>query len=127
MKKANCITLTLPLPPSVNAAYCNVAGVGRVKTKKYKEWEKEAYEACLTQPKYELEGNEWLEADYTYYMPIWCKNGNIKRIDTSNREKCTSDFIEKIIPGFKDEKIKRIIMEKKDSELNEVEIKIYEI
>jgi len=28
----------LPFPPSLNAAYSNVAGKGRVKTKRYKEW-----------------------------------------------------------------------------------------
>jgi len=28
----------LPFPPSLNAAYSNVPGVGRVKTKRYKDW-----------------------------------------------------------------------------------------
>jgi crossover junction endodeoxyribonuclease RusA len=37
------ITLSLPiLPPSVNALYRNVPGVGRVKTKRYKAWQAEA-------------------------------------------------------------------------------------
>lgn len=30
--------LRLPVPPSVNAMYRNVRGVGRVKTKVYKDW-----------------------------------------------------------------------------------------
>lgn len=34
--------LTLPLPPSVNAAYANVRFVGRVKTKAYRQWLKAA-------------------------------------------------------------------------------------
>ena len=32
------IKIILPFPPSLNAAYSNVPGVGRVKTKRYKEW-----------------------------------------------------------------------------------------
>lgn len=31
-------TLSVPLPPSVNAAYRNVPGKGRVKTKAYTSW-----------------------------------------------------------------------------------------
>lgn len=35
----NSITfLTLPAPPSANALFCNVPGVGRVKTKLYSDW-----------------------------------------------------------------------------------------
>jgi len=36
------LRLTLPLPPSVNVAYRNLPGVGRVKTKAYKDWATEA-------------------------------------------------------------------------------------
>jgi len=32
------VTLTLPIPPSVNGLYRNVAGRGRVKTRKYEAW-----------------------------------------------------------------------------------------
>jgi Holliday junction resolvase RusA-like endonuclease len=35
-------TIRLPIPPSVNAAYANVAGKGRVKTTAYRQWEKNA-------------------------------------------------------------------------------------
>jgi len=34
--------LTLPLPPSVNAAFTNVPGKGRVRTAKYRKWAREA-------------------------------------------------------------------------------------
>lgn len=30
--------LTIPAPPSVNALFANVAGKGRVKSKRYREW-----------------------------------------------------------------------------------------
>ena len=35
------IVLNLPEPPSVNAAYANAKGKGRIKTKIYKQWETE--------------------------------------------------------------------------------------
>lgn len=46
------LTLTLPMPPSVNAAYANVAGVGRVKTAKLKQWiEAAGWQAKTSLPK----------------------------------------------------------------------------
>jgi Holliday junction resolvase RusA-like endonuclease len=36
------VTITIPLPPSVNKAWSNVPGKGRVKTNDYKRWETEA-------------------------------------------------------------------------------------
>lgn len=37
-----CVSLKIPVPVSVNAAYRNVSGVGRVKTKALKNWRLEA-------------------------------------------------------------------------------------
>ena len=34
--------INLPFPPSVNAMFRNLSGVGRVKTKRYKAWEEKA-------------------------------------------------------------------------------------
>ena len=36
------ISFTLPAPPGVNTLYANVPGKGRVKTKRYRAWIKEA-------------------------------------------------------------------------------------
>lgn len=36
------ISFDLPMPPSVNALYANVRGVGRVKTSAYRKWITEA-------------------------------------------------------------------------------------
>ena len=36
------ITLSLPMPTSVNGMFSNVPGIGRVKTKRYAAWAKEA-------------------------------------------------------------------------------------
>lgn len=41
--------LILPIPPSVNAAYANCAGRGRVKTKAYRAWIAAADAALLMQ------------------------------------------------------------------------------
>jgi Holliday junction resolvase RusA-like endonuclease len=43
------IVLMLPTPPSVNAAYRNVTGRGRVKSASYREWEADADEAYIQQ------------------------------------------------------------------------------
>ena len=36
------MTIRLPLPPSVNALYANIPGVGRITSRRYKRWLKEA-------------------------------------------------------------------------------------
>lgn len=38
----NEIAFAVPCPPSVNALYLNVPGKGRVKTRRYRDWIKEA-------------------------------------------------------------------------------------
>lgn len=42
-------SLQLPYPPSVNAMYRNVAGVGRVKSTKYRAWLREALDSLWQQ------------------------------------------------------------------------------
>jgi Holliday junction resolvase RusA-like endonuclease len=42
-------TFTLPLPPSVNGLYANVAGRGRVSTKALRRWRKAAYAEIAVQ------------------------------------------------------------------------------
>lgn len=37
------IVLNLPEPPSVNEAYSNARGKGRIKTQKYKQWQTECH------------------------------------------------------------------------------------
>jgi crossover junction endodeoxyribonuclease RusA len=43
------VKLSLPVPPSVNAMYRNVAGRGRVKTAAYKRWVRDADSHYLMQ------------------------------------------------------------------------------
>lgn len=44
------IMLSLPMPPSTNALYRNVAGRGRVKTERYKTWLRAAGNEVLATP-----------------------------------------------------------------------------
>lgn len=46
---ADLVTLTLPLPPSVNMAWTNVPGKGRVRTPEYRRWHKLAFEELTAQ------------------------------------------------------------------------------
>lgn len=48
--------LTLPVPPSMNNAFINVRGVGRVKSKKYKLWQQAAGWALQAQPHAKIPG-----------------------------------------------------------------------
>lgn len=52
-------TVSLPVPPSVNAAWRNVARVGRVKTRDYARWQKGAILAIFAQVRADrrIEGN----------------------------------------------------------------------
>lgn len=52
----SALRLTLPLAPSVNAAYANVAGRGRVATKALRQWKKDAGWRLQTQPRRQFVG-----------------------------------------------------------------------
>jgi Holliday junction resolvase RusA-like endonuclease len=48
---SDLVTLSLPLPPSVNHAWQNVPGKGRVRSPEYRRWHKLAFdELCLQKP-----------------------------------------------------------------------------
>ena len=119
------INLTLPMPISVNMAY---SGLGRrYKSAKYKEWVKAAKDTPNKQ--YTVSGGEWLEVSYTFYTPLFYKNGKKKILDVFNYEKVLSDFIakESTVDGFEDHLILKGNVEKIDSPRNEVEVLIREI
>lgn len=125
----NEIRLTLPCPPSVNSCYAtNFVTKRRFKTKKYEEWERDAFLALQKQPKKKITGDEWLAVGYYFYFPLYNKNGSKKVKDLENYFKSLSDFLGTQISGFDDHKIKRYLTpEKFDSDRNEVEIVIREI
>ena len=78
------ISLVLPFPVSVNGAYRNVIGVGRVKTKQYREWEREAALMALVQSRGRIEG--------PYAIHVEIDRPDKRRRDLSNTIKVIEDF-----------------------------------
>lgn len=123
----NEIRLTLPSPTSVNEAYgTNFTTKRRFKTEKYEEWIDSAILSLNAQKRKKITGDEWLHVEYTFYFPIYNKNGSKKIKDTFNYEKCLSDFLAENITGFADHKILSGSVKKAHSMRNEVEIVIVE-
>lgn len=84
---SNALVLTLQhAPPSTNHLYANVAGKGRVKAKRYKEW-KNTVGWDLNQQNYTLIRGP-VELDLTVRRP---KKG--VRADISNRIKAVEDLL----------------------------------
>lgn len=80
------ISLFLPYPPSVNTAYRNVVGVGRVKSKVYKDWLVEA--RLVTMLNKEARGK--IEGAYAIHIEI--DRPDKRRRDLSNTLKVIEDF-----------------------------------
>ena len=77
------ISLVLPVPPSVNAAYRNVRGRGRVKTQAYHDWIESAGHFLMQQ--------RWQKVDGSYALEI--KLSEKIRCDIDNRIKLVSDLL----------------------------------
>lgn len=77
------MTLRLPLPPSVNAAYANIPGVGRIASKRLKDWKKEAGWQILIQKPQRVYG--------PYKLEIMIPRST--RGDASNRIKAAEDLL----------------------------------
>jgi crossover junction endodeoxyribonuclease RusA len=80
-------TLRLPLPPSTNALFRNVAGVGRVKAVGYKRWLISAGAYGITQKP--PGGFPHFERDFEIIVLIPAKT----RGDVDNRGKCVIDLM----------------------------------
>lgn len=79
--------ITLPLPPSVNAAYKNI-GRGRARTAKYNQWKQEAWLQLREQfPNGGAKLQGRIRVEYTLLQA-----DKLKR-DIANFEKCTTDFL----------------------------------
>lgn len=85
------IHLTLPLPPSINAAYAWKEI--RYKSATYKQWEDKVDIELRKQEAYTITGDEWLSAHYILHIDLYYKNGEKRIIDCSNYEKAISDFL----------------------------------
>ena len=77
-------TATLPFPPSVNNLFLNVARGGRVKSPRYRQWEKDA-DAHKPAGIVKLQGD--VIAVYTFGRP------DKRRRDISNLEKAVGDTL----------------------------------
>lgn len=82
---AQAISLVLPFPTSVNAAYRNVLHVGRVKTLAYKNWLAAAQLAVIDQ---KVRGR--IEGVYAIHVEI--DRPDKRRRDLSNLLKVLEDF-----------------------------------
>ncbi len=83
-QKPQPITLTLPLPPSVNHMFANVPGKGRVKTKAYRAWR----QAALSEAVVGMLGKSCLEGRFKATMVFGMPNGG----DADNRVKAVLDL-----------------------------------
>lgn len=123
--KEECIMLELSLPPSVNE--CFTWYPKRVKSNVYKKRLNLARSELLTQTKYEISWDEWLDARITVFTNLYYKNWKKKKQDLDNWLKPLFDFLWNEIEWFKDEYIKSIIAEKRNSDKNIVKILIKEL
>lgn len=73
------------IPPSINACYSNVAGKGRVRTKRYKTWANAAG--------YDMNGYGTLEGPFTCTITI-DRSKRRSNADIDNRVKPTLDLLQ---------------------------------
>jgi Holliday junction resolvase RusA-like endonuclease len=79
------MSLVLPMPPSVNGAYRNVPGVGRVKTRVYRDWATEAALLMKIQARGRIDG--------PYAIHVEVDRPDKRRRDLSNLLKVLEDTI----------------------------------
>lgn len=119
------MNLEFSLPPSVNE--CFAWYPKRHKSDKYKQWLELARYELMKQTSYKIKWDEWLEFNATFFIPLFYKNWKKKKQDLDNFLKPLLDFLGDNIEWFKDENIKVIKAEKKDSDLWIVKIFIQEV
>lgn len=78
------VSLTFAAPPSVNASTRNVEGIGRVKTKAYKDWIKEAGQQILIQRPGRVAGG--------FHLTMRVRRASLRR-DLDNYAKCAIDLL----------------------------------
>ena len=86
--------LRLPLPPSLNNSFVNVPGRGRVPSKAYAAWKKEAQPFIF---------NQWMAQAQPRFVKHYALHYRFNidhKSDIGNREKCATDLIVATIPGF---------------------------
>lgn len=122
------IKIKLPfLPISVNTAYAGYKI--RHKSDAYIIFLRQLDDFFLTYDWERILDFDWfLEVEYKLFCNIYTKEWKIKKMDVANYEKVLSDWLANYIHWFQDEKIKKITMEKiqSDEHYTEITIKKYE-
>lgn len=83
-KSVPFVSLQFSAPPSVNASTRNVPGIGRVKTKAYKDWIKEAGQQILIQRPGRVAGG--------FHLTMKVRRASLRR-DLDNYAKCAIDLL----------------------------------
>lgn len=110
------MTLRLPIPPSVNAAYVNIPGVGRIASKRLKAWKKEAGWQVLIQKPQRVIG------PYTLDITLPRKTPG----DISNRIKAAEDLLVELSVTSDDSLNQGITIRRGDASEMEIEIRAVE-
>lgn len=79
------LTLHLPYPPTVNSLYANVPGKGRVKSERYRTWERHAQNMLLAQQKRLIPGKVAVD--------IRIEQVDHRKRDVANLEKAILDIL----------------------------------
>jgi len=82
------LTFHLPYPPSVNSLYANRPGIGRVKSERYRTWERAANNMLLAQTRKPFAGNVAVD--------IQIEKIDHRRRDVANLEKTPLDILKGI-------------------------------
>ena len=89
-KPKDVVKVEIPLPPSVNGAWANIPGKGRVRTESYRRWHKVAFDELSAQAPGQIAGK----------FAIVIKLGRIKRrADCDNRCKPILDLLNGVVTG----------------------------
>lgn len=86
MSDLSVVNLRLPVPPSVNGAFCNISGAGRSRTAAYRAWANEAGWVLLAQKPPHL-GTASTSIAIVVNLPPG------RRGDIDNRIKCCLDLL----------------------------------
>lgn len=98
------IVIAIPTPPTVNSAFANVPGKGRIRSRKYREWAKEAGWAVRAQRAGRISGKVSVDIGV----------GRIANADVDNRIKPTLDLLCDMGVIEDDRHVERVMAEWRD-------------
>lgn len=111
------------IPPSLNSSHRFYPGGVRGRIRKYPvasftEW---MQLVSLTQKQKKIKEATFYSLEFEFYMPTFCKNGSVRRIDCSNLIKYAEDAVLKLVVDsngklIDDSRIVEITAEKIDSD-----------